>query len=88
MIAQTYRAVLEGDRLEWIDAPPQPQGRTQVEVTLVKSESEDDRRARGRRMARALQRAADAGGALAEITDPVAWQREIRQDRPLPGREG
>ena len=22
-----------------------------------------------------------------DITDPVAWQREIRQDRPLPGRE-
>ena len=22
-----------------------------------------------------------------EITDPVAWQREIRQDRPLPGRD-
>ena len=21
------------------------------------------------------------------VTDPVAWQREIRQDRPLPGRE-
>ena len=20
------------------------------------------------------------------ITDPVAWQRDIRQDRPLPGR--
>jgi hypothetical protein len=22
-----------------------------------------------------------------EIADPVAWQREIRKDRPLPGRE-
>lgn len=21
------------------------------------------------------------------ITDPVAWQREIREDRPLPGRD-
>ncbi|HYW11535.1 MAG TPA: hypothetical protein VE871_06240 [Longimicrobium sp.] len=83
---QTYRAVLEGDHLEWIDAPP-PRRRAQVEVTLVQTESEEERRARGRRMARALQRAADAGGALAEIADPVAWQREIRQDRPLPGRE-
>jgi len=25
--------------------------------------------------------------ALSEIKDPSAWQREIRQDRPLPGRE-
>lgn len=24
---------------------------------------------------------------LGSIKDPVAWQREIRQDRPLPGRE-
>jgi hypothetical protein len=22
-----------------------------------------------------------------EMADPVAWQREIRKDRPLPGRE-
>ena len=26
-------------------------------------------------------------GAFKEITDPVAWQREIRKDRPLPGRD-
>ena len=28
-----------------------------------------------------------AGGAFKDIKDPVAWQREIRKDRPLPGRE-
>lgn len=26
-------------------------------------------------------------GAYKSIGDPVAWQREIRKDRPLPGRE-
>ncbi|MGD8373405.1 MAG: hypothetical protein PVI21_00935 [Candidatus Woesebacteria bacterium] len=25
-------------------------------------------------------------GAYKDVTDPVAWQREIRKDRPLPGR--
>ena len=25
-------------------------------------------------------------GTFAEITDPVEWQRQIRKDRPLPGR--
>ncbi len=25
--------------------------------------------------------------AYSDIKDPVAWQREIRKDRPLPGRE-
>ncbi|MBX7211581.1 MAG: hypothetical protein K1X78_24960 [Verrucomicrobiaceae bacterium] len=34
----------------------------------------------------ALSRIADRGG-LDSIDDPVAWQRELRQDRPLPGRE-
>ena len=24
---------------------------------------------------------------FSDIEDPVAWQREIRKDRPLPGRE-
>jgi hypothetical protein len=28
-----------------------------------------------------------ASNAFADITDPAAWQREMRQDRPLPGRE-
>ncbi len=40
----------------------------------------------GQRMAAILQRIADRQG-LSHIVDPVAWQREIRKDRPLPGRE-
>lgn len=27
------------------------------------------------------------GGSGLSIPDPVAWQREIRADRPLPGRD-
>ncbi|AFY60248.1 hypothetical protein [Synechococcus sp. PCC 6312] len=38
-------------------------------------------------LAKALEEAA-ALNPFAEITDPVAWQREQRQDRPLPGRSG
>lgn len=41
---------------------------------------------RGSRMAASLQRLADCN-AFAEIIDPIAWQREIRRDRPLPGRD-
>jgi hypothetical protein len=86
MIAQTYRAVLRGDEVAWIDPPPHLEGETEVQITLFPPESEDARRARGLRAAAALERLANAG-AFAEIEDPVAWQREIRQDRPLPGRE-
>lgn len=28
-----------------------------------------------------------ASSVFADIADPAAWQREMRQDRPLPGRE-
>lgn len=28
-----------------------------------------------------------ASNVFADIADPAAWQREMRQDRPLPGRE-
>lgn len=34
----------------------------------------------------ALKELAAMGG-IASIPDPAAWQREIREDRPLPGRD-
>ncbi len=36
---------------------------------------------------RELQALSNKHGSLKSIKDPVAWQREIRKDRPLPGRE-
>lgn len=41
---------------------------------------------RGAEMAEILERLA-AHHPFAEIKDPVAWQREVRQDHPLPDRE-
>lgn len=86
MTAQTYRAVLRGDRVDWIDPPPQRGAETEVQITLLQPESDEERRARGQRAAAALERLA-AAGAFDGIEDPVAWQRETRQDRVLPGRE-
>ena len=40
----------------------------------------------GGRMAEALEKLA-ASDAFSEISDPSEWQREIRKDRPLPGRD-
>lgn len=28
-----------------------------------------------------------AGGSGQSVSDPLAWQRDVRQDRPLPGRD-
>jgi hypothetical protein len=46
---------------------------------------EPPERSRGAAMAAALQRIADAGGP--EIRDPLQWERDLRTDRPLPGRK-
>lgn len=41
---------------------------------------------RAKRIKAALQTLVDLN-TFADITDPVEWQRQIRKDRPLPGRE-
>ena len=40
----------------------------------------------GTRLAK-LMAEASKKNLFSDIKDPVAWQREIRKDRPLPGRE-
>lgn len=84
-MADSYRAVLKGDRLEWTDVVPSHLASEQpVEVTIL---DEPDRIAdRRRRMAEALEKLA-AADAFSGISDPSEWQREIRKDRPLPGRD-
>jgi hypothetical protein len=41
----------------------------------------------GKQVAEIMEQIAKRGTAFREIKDPVAWQREIREDRPLPNRE-
>jgi hypothetical protein len=88
-MARTYRALLRGDRLEWLgeapEAPTEPP--LHVQVTIVEQGLGSEEPARGRAMAALLEKLANRG-TLSEITDPVRWQRTLRQDRPLPGREG
>lgn len=84
----TYKAVLRGDRLEWSDEVPEQirsQAKVAVFVTIVGDTSQVEE-SRGRRMADALARLAARGGPVS-IDDPSAWQREQREERPLPGRE-
>ncbi len=86
---QTYEAILNGDRLEWSHGGPQSARPLRVHVTVVEptlEETPEERAARGKRMGAALRKLAEMN-AFKDITDPVAWQREIRKDRPLPGRE-
>lgn len=101
-MSKTYDAILKGDRLEWAGEPPGevaagpgvpvrvtfPRRNGTARINFVDSPAEaapwtEEKR---RELEEILERLA-ASKAFAEIDDPVAWQREIRKDRPLPGRE-
>jgi hypothetical protein len=53
---------------------------------MVLGEDQLDDVERGAMMAAALGELARIG-AVCEIEDPAGWEREIRRDRPLPGRD-
>ena len=87
LMSRTYKAILKGDRLEWLDDAPKTSDLPwQVCVTLLEEELEENteisKRSRGREMAEILAKLARIH-AVDSIIDPVAWQREIRQDRLL-----
>ncbi|MCF6237152.1 MAG: DUF2281 domain-containing protein [Gammaproteobacteria bacterium] len=48
---------------------------------------QDNEEPNGAKLARLMERVAKRGTAFSSIKDPVAWQRNVRKDRPLPGRE-
>jgi len=82
-VSHTYKAVLHGNRVEWIDPPPQGQRAVCVHITLLEAASED----RGKQMADALADLAALGRLSSIIPDPANWQRELRKDTPVPHRE-
>ena len=86
---RTYRALLHGDRLEWLEDAPesQPDAPLHVQVTVVEPKPPAEVHACGHAMAAILEQLAESR-TFATITDPVRWQRELRQDRGLPGRDG
>ena len=85
-MSRTYDAILSGHHLEWKGSSPFAE--TPVNVQLVVPDpvdelSREDRRRLREEALRGLQEI----GAFRSIDDPIEWQREIRKDRPLPGRE-
>ncbi len=82
---RAYKAVLHGDRVEWIDGAPEADGPLRVEITVEAGSLSHPTEEEIEPVSHLFQALADMG-AFADIEDPVAWQREIRKDRPLPGR--
>jgi len=71
--------------------PPEKQNEVLDFITFLQQRAqsahtataEDERR---KRLKKAFETLAEMG-TFADITDPVEWQRQIRKDRPLPGRD-
>ena len=86
---RTYRALLRGDCLEWRGEAPESRtdAPLSVRVTILDEEPLSEEHARGPAMAALLEKLAERN-TFSTVTDPVRWQRELRQDRVLPGRDG
>ena len=81
---ESYEAILDHNHLHWIKEHPSVE-KTRVRVTVLQ-DTPKNAEPNGAKLARFLR--ARASSALAEkFGDPVAWQREQRKNRPLPGRE-
>lgn len=85
VMSETYRAIIRGSTIEWEGDAPNAETPLNVEIKIRRSQDQQQA-PNGRKAMAALERIAENGGILS-IVDPVAWQREIRKDRPLPGRE-
>ena len=83
---RTYKALLHGDHVEWLDKRPEHTRPMPVNITPLEDTPLQPAGERGRVMAEALAALASRG-TFAAITDPVAWQREVRHERTLPARE-
>jgi len=83
---QTYNALLNNDCLQWLDQIPRQwrQRPIKVLVTMLDELPKPEISANNKAV-EILQKIADNGGP--GIDDPIAWQREMRQDNPLLGRE-
>ncbi len=87
----TYRAILRGNYLHWrnnMRVPVPPDRAVEVYVTVLDEAvmPATNPESQGQRMAAALEQLAQIH-ACAAIADPVAWERQLRQERDLPGRE-
>ena len=81
----TSKAILDENRVEWLERPPKRSGAVQVRITILEEPLSGSTAGRGRMMADALAELARRG-TFAESLDPVAWQRDVRADRALSGR--
>ena len=98
-----YEAIITDDRVEWVGERPGVTGATRVTIRVEEPAPEDRATANRQTTDTPTPSATGKPleemdlkeifeelvrlDPFRDIDDPVAWQREIRKDRPLPGRE-
>jgi hypothetical protein len=84
----TITAILHPDADGTLHLPlPAELRNARVKVTATLELAHDETEPAMRVAALAALKRLRSRGTFREVSDPVAWQREIRNDRPLPGRE-
>ena len=88
----TITAILEADADGTLHLPPPAGlrgGKVKVEARLEAANGKggDAAEAERQRRLRAIMQRIRARSPFKEIKDPVAWQREMREDVSLPGRD-
>ena len=82
-MTKTYEAILQGDQIEWSEVRSPQTDTSQKSVTVMEEELNTSP---GEALFAILNRLA-ATDVYKLYGDPLEWQREQREDRPLPGRE-
>ena len=85
----TLKAMVNGDRIQWLEASEQCFPASQPVAALITPLHESgslSAEQRAERRLAALKKLASIN-AFSTIGDPQEWQRETRADRELPGRE-
>lgn len=87
MLRNTYRAKVRDNIIYWAEGvPPDLQSEGDHDVLVIVPETNQASLARSRKAVEILEQLSKLDP-FRDIEDPVEWQREIRKDRPLPGRE-
>ena len=81
-----YDSLLHGCNLKWLDGCPETNGPVPVYVVILNKPRQGHPENNGAIAVGMLEILADKG-TFDHIEDPVAWQRAIRKDRPLPFRD-